>query len=88
MISIWRTTTVLAFVLLAAPGIPGVPAAPQGAQGLAMDLEVVGLRLLLGVTDKNPTPWDGSLRLSGGEVLRIILAGSRILAWYQTLGGA
>jgi len=36
-----------------------------------MDLETTGVRLLLGVDDKEPVRWDGSAKLTAGEIRRI-----------------
>lgn len=46
-------------------------AGPAGGQEVRMDLDTTAVRILLGVTDKVPTRWDGQVRLSTGEIIRI-----------------
>src|ERR1700732_2243073 len=41
------------------------------SQTLASDDSVISFRMRFGVNDAAPTPWDGSLTVSGGEALRI-----------------
>jgi hypothetical protein len=41
------------------------------ANAQPMDLETTGVRLLLGVDDKEPVRWDGSVKLTVGEIRRI-----------------
>jgi len=51
------------------------PVAPaRGGQQdspVTMSLDDVAIRILLGLTDKGPVRWDGQVKLSAGEILRI-----------------
>jgi len=49
----------------------GLVASVQAAEPTPMDVNALGVRLLLGVDDAQPTCWDGSARLSAGEIRRI-----------------
>jgi hypothetical protein len=42
-----------------------------GVQGSPLLDNATAVRILLGVTDKEPVRWDGEVRLAGGEIIRI-----------------
>ena len=59
-------------LLLAAAGVCLYPLRPQHAQvGQISMPDAVSFRVLLGVGDTEPTVWDGSVKLSGGQVTAI-----------------
>ncbi len=47
--------------------------APAPAAGALFDASVVSLRVQFGVTDKDPRAWDGTMSVSGGDVLNLRL---------------
>ena len=46
---------------------------PEG-KPIAMPVNLVGLEVRLGLTDENPTPWDGEVQVSAGRLLDLNVA--------------
>ncbi|MBK5290268.1 MAG: hypothetical protein JJE04_01055, partial [Acidobacteriia bacterium] len=59
-------------VLMMAVLLAGIALYPQGARTQEVSMQAsVSFRVLLGITDSEPTPWDGSVTVNGGQVRSI-----------------
>ncbi len=66
-----RRSLALGLVLLGVSGLSAALARPQAGNPPKLDPDAVAVRLLLGIGDEEPRPWNGRVTLSEGEILRV-----------------
>lgn len=67
----WTGALLALMAVVAAAVAAWQRSSPAPAAGAPLDDSVVSVRLRLGVNDSQPRPWDGSLTVSGGQLVQV-----------------